>query len=390
MSIGGGKKGKVVKPAISMWKSLERPYKLLFVALSTLVIVAAVEAISRIPSLGIIREVISWSKIFGPIFFPGESNKNPIEWKDRIQSILLLVGLPVAFLLWHWRDKNVRDQIENSRKDTNLTEFLEVQKMASGLFEKDKFDSSARDQLQIAALHQLRRFLRGEYGESFRTPAFELLMSGHADAIDRVGVKTFQRILDSRSDEYQEYEDFSPDIYEAKEIFKNRLSRVDKERIKIISMEFNQITDGIFMLDGKSFDFLDLKNSKIPAGTSLQQTSFFGASFYICDLTDVNFEFSQLQGIDFYHCVLSETRFWQASMDGAMIRSSVMFGTNLAIKSTAAFPWCDRSVIDDECWMAPSWGSLDEDIKTAILTEWLEAGVELVNNKSDYADWLED
>lgn len=37
--------------------------------------------------------------------------------------IILIVSSPVAFVIWHFRDENSRQQIENQRKDINLKEF---------------------------------------------------------------------------------------------------------------------------------------------------------------------------------------------------------------------------------------------------------------------------
>lgn len=101
---------------------------------------------------------------------PGDSGP---EWKDLFQALLVILGLPVALILWHWRDRNVHHQIQNQRKDTNLREFQEIQRVAVGAMDKD-CPADASETLQIAALHQMRGYLRGEYGESFRRPAFEL------------------------------------------------------------------------------------------------------------------------------------------------------------------------------------------------------------------------
>jgi hypothetical protein len=96
------------------------------------------------------------------------------EWKDLFQALLVVLGLPMALLLWHWRDRNVHHQIENQRKDTNLREFQELQLRAAGSTAGSLADR-ASETIQIAALHQLRGYLRGDYGESFVRPTFELL-----------------------------------------------------------------------------------------------------------------------------------------------------------------------------------------------------------------------
>lgn len=132
--------------------------------------------------------------------------------------IILIVSAPVAFVIWHFRDENNRQQIENQRKDINLKEFQKLSEWVSGTHlpevetvskttqkssSKDgaeiteqpteqseeyakkpdaaNFDTfSKRDgavALQISAIYNLLPFFRGDYGESFRLPAFNLLKS---------------------------------------------------------------------------------------------------------------------------------------------------------------------------------------------------------------------
>ena len=140
--------------------------------------------------------------------------------------IILIVSSPVAFVIWHFRDENSRQQIENQRKDINLKEFQKLSEWVSGahlpeikIVEKNitkssfttdnesaaspekkiteqteecskeygqKPDTAHSDTfgkwdgavaLQISAIYNLLPFFRGDYGESFRLPAFNLLKS---------------------------------------------------------------------------------------------------------------------------------------------------------------------------------------------------------------------
>ncbi|EFI24914.1 pentapeptide repeat protein [Neisseria sp. oral taxon 014 str. F0314] len=132
--------------------------------------------------------------------------------------IILIVSAPVAFVIWHFRDENNRQQIENQRKDINLKEFQKLSEWVSGVHlpeiktvSKTTQKSSSKDgaeiteqtmeqseeyakkpdaadfdtfskregavALQISAIYNLLPFFRGDYGESFRLPAFNLLKS---------------------------------------------------------------------------------------------------------------------------------------------------------------------------------------------------------------------
>jgi uncharacterized protein YjbI with pentapeptide repeats len=109
-----------------------------------------------------------------------------LTWKELIQPALLLIGVPSAFVLWAFRDHNAKSALENQRKDINLKEFQEIQLRAAGALD-EKLPAKARQTLQIAAIHQLRPFLRGEYGSSFRRPAWELLKALLATSADASG-----------------------------------------------------------------------------------------------------------------------------------------------------------------------------------------------------------
>ena len=122
-----------------------------------------------------------------------------------------LLGAPIAFALWLFRDHNVRLTLENTRKDVNLKDFQTISQQAAGLLlveqkqtEAQKYDPSrgvvertltlegadapsangladlpsrrlASIAIQLAAIHQLGRFAHGDFGAAFVRPAFVLL-----------------------------------------------------------------------------------------------------------------------------------------------------------------------------------------------------------------------
>jgi len=158
--------------------------------------------------------------IFFQSCFPELMEKSAGLWN----FIILVVSAPVAFAIWHFRDENNRQQIENQRKDINLKEFQKLSEWVSGAHLpeiktvdkttqkeglKDKGETDGEFQLierttekteeygtkpyiggfdtfgkregavalQISAVYNLLPFFRGDYGESFRRPAFNLLKS---------------------------------------------------------------------------------------------------------------------------------------------------------------------------------------------------------------------
>ncbi|HII3785926.1 TPA: pentapeptide repeat-containing protein [Pasteurella multocida] len=155
----------------------------------------------------------------------------------------LFISSPVAFIIWHFRDKNITQQIENQRKDINLKEFQKIAEWVSGLHlvedeVTEQFKNSARKRiiktqrssnqkettrkypqqsehlsiptfskkdgavgLQIAAIYNLLPFYRGEHGESFKKPALNLLLSAWL-ALQQKEVKNLENfdVLTNRLD----------------------------------------------------------------------------------------------------------------------------------------------------------------------------------------------
>jgi hypothetical protein len=85
----------------------------------------------------------------------------------------IVMSAPIIFIIWTFRDKNKLLELENARKDTNLKEFQQLQRWATGNIDGNS-DNDNKIALQISALHSLRAYLKGEYGESFRRGAYEI------------------------------------------------------------------------------------------------------------------------------------------------------------------------------------------------------------------------
>ncbi|MCL7824656.1 pentapeptide repeat-containing protein [Pasteurella multocida] len=135
----------------------------------------------------------------------------------------LFISSPVAFIIWHFRDKNITQQIENQRKDINLKEFQKIAEWVSGLhFIEDEVTEKIVNQteqeitrkytqqseklsiptfskkdgavgLQIAAIYNLLPFYSGVYGESFKKPALNLLLSAWL-ALQQKEVKNLENL----------------------------------------------------------------------------------------------------------------------------------------------------------------------------------------------------
>ena len=293
-------------------------------------------------AIGILA-LINWltgSDLFRQFFYPNVCDPktpatcDPLAWKDLMQAALLILGLPAAFLLWHWRDRNVRDQIEeqrkqveNARKDINLKEFQEVQLRAAGALD-EKLPAEAREQLQIAALHQLRGFLRGEYGESFRRPAFELLLASHAAAMERIGLKeAIDRWLLSHSPPlpHRIRQTIVDAVYQARK----RWTAVERERAGIIRDEWRAV-----FLQGFPFNGRRLDGIEVPFGASLARRQLggivlTGANLHGAELKGADMSRAHLEGVNLSDSGLGGANLERANLKGALLRSAQLMGANL-------------------------------------------------------------
>ncbi len=302
---------------------------LLAVVFGTLTMIRFAEIVS---GFAVVRAGLEWfadGAFFHPLLFP---EKAP-EWRDRIQAVLVLLGLPVAFLLWHWRDCNMRAQIESQRKDINLKEFEEVQLRASGALDP-KLPKEARQQLQIAALHQLRGFLRGAYGEDFRRPAFELLLAGHTAARDRIGH------LKALNDYYATKPPAGERAKEIAEIIERgraKLTPVDHQRMGIIRDEAGFIVGDRakdregrwFPLNGRRFDWIDFSGLAARASRDLTECSFIGAKLAGAHLEGAVLGWAHLEGAHLENAHLKGAKLDWAHLEGTHFAGAHLEGAKL-------------------------------------------------------------
>ncbi|QEH49967.1 pentapeptide repeat-containing protein [Aggregatibacter actinomycetemcomitans] len=111
---------------------------------------------------------IIWNFKWFSSLFIYDSNVEIIKQGGFWTLFTLIVSSPVAFMIWSFRDRNATDQINNSRKDTNLKEY---HKIVEWITHKD-----SSDELKISAIYSLRRFYEDE-SLGFQQSALHLLLS---------------------------------------------------------------------------------------------------------------------------------------------------------------------------------------------------------------------
>ena len=285
--------------------------------------------------------------VFFQICFPELMEKSAGLWN----FIILVVSAPVAFAIWHFRDENNRQQIENQRKDINLKEFQKLSEWVSGAHLpeiktvdkttqkeglKDKgeiegelqfierttekteeygkkphaegFDTFGKREgavaLQISAVYNLLPFFRGDYGESFRMPAFNLLKSAW-QAMQQDSLKKWEK--ENLSD------------HEAQAI-------IEELRRRAESPMGVALTQVLLSLDQKNMQ-LNLRDFP----EMLPNLCLAGMNFHLSGVDEKarNWSGLNLSGVDFRGAYLRKVQFEESQLDGANLQNADLLEANL-------------------------------------------------------------
>ena len=283
--------------------------------------------------------------------------------------IILIVSAPVAFVIWHFRDENNRQQIENQRKDINLKEFQKLSEWVSGAHlpeiktvSKTTQKSSSKDgaieqtteqseeyakktdtadfdtfskregavALQISAIYNLLPFFRGDYGESFRRPAFNLLKSAW-QAMQQDSLKK----LDEGNLFYLEREKIFDELEQRAEspmgvALTQVLLSLNRENKKLNLRDFPEMLPNIcfagmnFHLSGVSEIARDLSDLNLNGadfrGAILRETKFQNSKLRRAKLNDAELIKVNLQNADLLLANLQGAGLWRANLQGADLR----------------------------------------------------------------------
>lgn len=281
--------------------------------------------------------------VFFQICFPELLEKSAGLWN----FIILVVSAPVAFAIWHFRDENNRQQIENQRKDINLKEFQKLSEWVSGAHLpeiktvdkttqkeglKDKgeiegelqlierttekteeygkkphaegFDTFGKREgavaLQISAVYNLLPFFRGDYGESFRMPAFNLLKSAW-QAMQQDSLKKWEK--ENLSDDEQQ-------------------AIIEELKLKAKSPMGVALTHVLLSLNQKNTQ-LNLRDFP----EMLPNLCLAGMNFHLSGVDEKarNWSGLNLSGVDFRGAYLEEVQFEKSQLDDANLQYANLF-----------------------------------------------------------------
>lgn len=314
---------------------------------------------------------------FFQICFPELLEKSAGLWN----FIILVVSAPVAFAIWHFRDENNRQQIENQRRDINLKEFQKLSEWVSGahlpeiktldkttqkeglkgkgeiegefqLIERttekteeygkkphaEGFDTFGKREgavaLQISAVYNLLPFFRGDYGESFRLPAFNLLKTAW-QAMQQDSLKKWE-MENSSSNKQREI------IRELKQkaespmgvALTHVLLSLNQKNMQLNLRDFPEMLPNICLagmnfhlsgVDEKAWDWSGLNLSRVDfRGAELNNAQFAGSILY-----ESNLQHANLSKVKLGKARLLKGRMQYANLSQAMLEKVILSEANL-------------------------------------------------------------
>jgi len=356
--------------------------------------------------------------IFFQSCFPELMEKSAGLWN----FIIVVVSAPVAFAIWHFRDENNRQQIENQRKDINLKEFQKLSEWVSGahlpeiktldkttqkeglkgkgeidrefqLIERttekteeygkkphaEGFDTFGKREgavaLQISAVYNLLPFFRGDYGESFRRPAFNLLKSAW-QAMQQDSLKKWE--TENLSYDEQQAIIGELDLKASSPMgvaLTHVLLSLDQKNMQLNLRDFPEMLPNI-CLAGMNFNLSGVdEKARNWSGLNLSGVDFRGAY-----LVEVHFKGSKLNGANLQNANLSVANLQNANLLVANLQHADLWGANLqhANLSRAKLQNAELRECDLSWWQLEKVkdGGLtgskitEEDFKDKIYPEW--------------------
>ena len=270
--------------------------------------------------------------------------------------IALLVSAPIAFAIWHFRDANTQQQIANQRKDVNLKEFQKIAEWVSGahlveeeLTEKTKTISKRAEQessteqetareysrqpenqniptfskqdgaigLQIAAVYMLLPFYRGDHGEDFRRPAFNLLTAAWLSLFGKVenigeGQALAEKPLAVAITEVLFAEGGL--VYSTEKKYEHLLVNL---YLPFVNLNLPGLSEkALSVFAGRNCQGIDLH------GATLREAHFERADFEKANLKEANLEWANLEKADLREAHLESTDLQKTKLKGADLKGA--------------------------------------------------------------------
>lgn len=288
--------------------------------------------------------------------------------------ITLIISAPVAYVIWHFRDTNARQQIENQRKDVNLNEFQKIAEWVSGahlveekITEKNKATKKGSEQesseqetaceysrqpekqnittfskqdgavgLQIAAVYMLLPFYRGDHGEDFRRPAFNLLTAAWLSLFSKVDdIETGQELAKQPLAVAITEVLFADGglVYSTEKKYKYLLVNFSLPFVNLNLPIWKDDKNVLTFFQGRECLWTNLRGARLDKlnlkGANLKATDLRCAYLEKANLEDANLSFADLRSANLENANLSGADLDGAYLKAANLRDANLFGAKL-------------------------------------------------------------
>lgn len=282
------------------------------------------------------------NKILNTYF--GTSISQILEPRGAWTLITLIFSSPVALVVWHFRDENTKQQIENQRKDINLKEFQKIAEWISGIhFPEYKEETKISKHtfydryniaigLQISSVYSILPFYRGDYGDFFIKPSLNLLKS------------TWQALQFNHLKELNNYKDHDDGIIIADYIKENVNGGLGMALTQVLladdgkyllqhpeefsTMNLSGIDLHLFGLSKNICEklFCNLANA---SGIQLQAANLYRTKFINSNLSFANFQYANLTEAHLSHTNLYSTDFHSTIIKNSLFEDANLENSNL-------------------------------------------------------------
>ena len=283
-----------------------------------------------------------------------------------------IVAAPIIFMVWLFRDKNNRIQIENTRKDTNLKDFQKLSEWASGFhlpenkytktikneLKKDDLTNDTKKEfkeeiqsiecfvttddsnsisrrqgaeaLQASAIAQLEAFMFGKYGEQFMQPAFLLI---HA---------IWESIITQQQLRFPDDKEFNNSL---NNLHKNpiiaalnrALAGADGKHLRLFEKNLKGLNLTGLDTDQPLLETISLTNMNLEninfSYAKLNGTSMQGSNLTKSNLRHANLESTNLQQANFKSSTLILAKFRRSQLQYADLENADLTGATLYLSN---------------------------------------------------------
>ncbi|MBF0171411.1 MAG: pentapeptide repeat-containing protein [Nitrospinae bacterium] len=243
---------------------------------------------------------------------------NSLGHDFRFETILAtIVAAYPLYTVWRFRNEDKQQDIENARADNLQKDFHQIQKWAT------KSEDGISDSLQIAAIHQLKPYLVGDLGPSFRRPAYEI----------------FRALLDDQMKPRRA--EYGLMTRESLEMFRERapqphikaIHTVLREILKNDGALFNVFPEDTMPLGELNLCCANLAHTKLQSasliGANLVGTNLLNASLERARLLEAHLECAQLNKADLNGALLNSSHLENADLGWAKLQGAEMVNTFL-------------------------------------------------------------